>query len=38
MQLYAIEREIKELPPDQRHERRQRKAVPIWDTFMARAK
>lgn len=37
-QLYAIEREIKELPPDQQRERRQRKAVPIWNTFMAWAK
>ncbi|MFT5043977.1 MAG: transposase [Porticoccaceae bacterium] len=36
--LYKIEKEIKDLPQDQRHQRRLRAAVPIWETFMAWAK
>ena len=37
-QLYKLEKEIRELPPQYRLEKRQREAVPIWDTFMAWAK
>jgi len=38
--LYRIEREATEkgLTPDQRRERRQRLAVPVWDEFMSWAK
>ena len=36
--LYKIEKEIRDLPPDQRYQRRQREAVPIWETFMSWAK
>ncbi len=39
-QLYKIEKKIRELklPPDQCLEKRQREALPIWDTFMEWAK
>jgi transposase len=36
--LYKVETQIKDLPPDQRYQRRLSEAVPIWDTFMAWAK
>jgi hypothetical protein len=36
--LYKIEKEIRDLPPDQRYQRRLREAVPIWETFMEWAK
>jgi len=36
--LYKIEKEIDDLPPDQRYIRRQSEAVPIWNTFMDWAK
>lgn len=36
--LYKIEKQIKDLPPDQRYQRRLREAVPIWETFMEWAK
>ncbi len=32
-QLYGIERDVKELPPERRHEERQRRAVPIASAF-----
>ena len=37
-QLYQLEKTIRALPPQQRVEQRQRKAVPIWTTFMEWAK
>ena len=36
--LYKLEEQIRDLPPAQRLEKRQREAVPIWDTFMEWAK
>lgn len=36
--LYKIEKQIHDLAPDQRYQKRQRDAVPIWDTFMDWAK
>ena len=37
-QLYKLEKQIRELPPNQRYKKRQREAVPIWDTLMEWAK
>jgi hypothetical protein len=36
--LYKIEKDIRDLPPDQRYRRRECEAVPIWNTFMEWAK
>jgi hypothetical protein len=36
--LYRLEKGIKDLSPEQKHEIRQAKALPIWDTFLAWAK
>lgn len=36
--LYKLEKEIRELPPEHRLAKRQREALPIWDTFMEWAK
>jgi transposase len=36
--LYQLEKRIRELTPEQKHQARQREAVPIWETFMQWAK
>lgn len=37
-QLYALERDIKDLPAEDKYERRQAQAVPYWEQFLAWAR
>ena len=37
-QLYAIERDIKDLAIEHKYERRQAQAVPLWEKFIAWAR